>query len=144
MNQTKIPSIRPTTIHNLVDFFPLFAKGSWPLSNRLDKIRSANYFGESYFQWIFRLDRLKIGFPCSNLSTNPPVSGFGGEDSPPTIIGIGSAGMGGSVDGSGWTPLIVGWLAVILGISLLLPFMVMGIVAYSMLEPSRWLKVNLH
>ena len=52
--------------------------------------------------------------------------------------------MGGSVDGSGWTPLIVGWLAVILGISLLLPFMVMGIVAYSMLEPSRWLKVNLH
>ena len=97
LNQTKIPSIRPTTIHNLVDFFPLFAKGSWPLSNRLDKIRSANYFGESYFQWIFRLDRLKIGFPCSNLSTNPPVSGFGGEDSPLTIIGIGSARLGGWV-----------------------------------------------
>ena len=97
LNQTKIPSIRPTTIHNLVDFFPLFAKGSWPLSDRLDKIRSANYFGESYFQWIFRLGWLKIGFPCSNLSTDPSVLGFGGEDSLPTIIGIGSAGLGGWV-----------------------------------------------
>ena len=62
-----------------------------------------------------------------------------------TVLGTSQSGWaGGSVDGSGWTPLIVGWLAVILGISSLLPFMVMGIVAYSMLEPSRWLEVNLH
>ena len=39
---------------------------------------------------------------------------------------------------------IVGWLAVILGISSLLPFVVMGIVAYPKLEPSRWLEINLH
>ncbi|KAK7836844.1 putative polyamine transporter [Quercus suber] len=39
---------------------------------------------------------------------------------------------------------IVGWLFVILGISSLLPFVVMGIVAYPKLEPSRWLEVNLH
>nr|XP_023878445.1 probable polyamine transporter At1g31830 [Quercus suber]POE78277.1 putative polyamine transporter [Quercus suber] len=39
---------------------------------------------------------------------------------------------------------IVGWLAVILGISSLLPFVVIGIVAYLKLEPSRWLEVNLH
>ena len=83
----------------LLIFFPLFAKGSWPLSDRLDKIRLANYFEESYFQWIFRLGRLKIGFPCSNPSTNSPVSGFGGEDSLLTIIGIGLAGLGGWV---GW------------------------------------------
>ena len=39
---------------------------------------------------------------------------------------------------------IARWLAVILGISSLLPFVVMGIVAYSKLEPFRWLEVNLH
>ena len=39
---------------------------------------------------------------------------------------------------------IVRWLAVILGISSLLPFVVVGIVAYSKLEPFRWLDVNLH
>ena len=103
LNQTKIPSIRSTTIHNLVDFFPLFAKGSWPLSNRLDKIRSANYFGESYFQWIFRLGRLKIGFPCSNSSTNPLDSGFRSEDPLLTFVSIRSVGsLAGSVRLGGW------------------------------------------
>ena len=38
---------------------------------------------------------------------------------------------------------IVGWLAVLLGILSILPFVVMGLVAIPKLEPSRWLEVNL-
>ncbi|XP_040986153.1 probable polyamine transporter At1g31830 isoform X2 [Juglans microcarpa x Juglans regia] len=38
---------------------------------------------------------------------------------------------------------IVGWVAVLLGIFSLLPFVVMGLVAIPKLEPSRWLEVNL-
>jgi amino acid transporter len=39
---------------------------------------------------------------------------------------------------------IVGWLAVVLGIVSLLPFVVMGLVGIPKLKPSRWLEVNLH
>ena len=38
---------------------------------------------------------------------------------------------------------IVGWLAVLLGILSILPFVVMGLVVIPKLEPSRWLEVNL-
>ncbi|XP_002510495.2 probable polyamine transporter At1g31830 [Ricinus communis] len=38
---------------------------------------------------------------------------------------------------------IVGWLAILLGVFSLLPFVVMGIVAIPKLEPSRWLVVDL-
>jgi amino acid transporter len=39
---------------------------------------------------------------------------------------------------------IVGWLAVLLGIFSILPFVVMGLVSIPKLEPSRWFEVNLH
>ncbi|KAJ4729110.1 Amino acid/polyamine transporter [Melia azedarach] len=39
---------------------------------------------------------------------------------------------------------IVGWVAVLLGVFSLLPFLVMGLVAIPQLEPSRWFVVNLH
>ncbi|XP_043696736.1 probable polyamine transporter At1g31830 isoform X2 [Telopea speciosissima] len=39
---------------------------------------------------------------------------------------------------------IVGWVAVLLGVFSILPFVVMGLVAIPKLEPSRWLVVNLH
>jgi amino acid transporter len=39
---------------------------------------------------------------------------------------------------------IVGWLAVILGVFSILPFVVMGLVGIPKLKPSRWLEVNLH
>lgn len=39
---------------------------------------------------------------------------------------------------------IVGWVAVLLGIFSILPFVVMGLVAIPRLEPSRWLEVDLH
>lgn len=39
---------------------------------------------------------------------------------------------------------IVGWIAVLLGIFSILPFVVMGLVAIPRLEPSRWLEVDLH
>ncbi|KAG9445372.1 hypothetical protein H6P81_016712 [Aristolochia fimbriata] len=38
---------------------------------------------------------------------------------------------------------IVGWVAVLLGVFSLLPFLVMGLVAVPKLEPSRWFVVNL-
>lgn len=38
---------------------------------------------------------------------------------------------------------IVGWVAVLLGVFSLLPFVVMGFVAIPKLKPSRWLEVNL-
>ncbi|XP_004295555.1 PREDICTED: probable polyamine transporter At1g31830-like [Fragaria vesca subsp. vesca] len=39
---------------------------------------------------------------------------------------------------------IVGWVAILLGIFTLIPFVVMGLVAIPKLEPSRWLVVSLH
>ncbi|KAF8378979.1 hypothetical protein HHK36_028405 [Tetracentron sinense] len=39
---------------------------------------------------------------------------------------------------------IVGWVAVLLGVLSILPFVVMGFVAIPKLRPSRWLVVNLH
>ncbi|XP_043694189.1 probable polyamine transporter At1g31830 [Telopea speciosissima] len=39
---------------------------------------------------------------------------------------------------------IVGWVAVLLGLFSILPFMVMGLMAIPKLKPSRWLVVNLH
>ncbi|KAJ4952787.1 hypothetical protein NE237_029619 [Protea cynaroides] len=39
---------------------------------------------------------------------------------------------------------IVGWVAVLLGVFSILPFVVMGLVAIPKLKPSRWLVVNLH
>ncbi|KAH8479314.1 hypothetical protein H0E87_031670, partial [Populus deltoides] len=39
---------------------------------------------------------------------------------------------------------IVGWVAVLLGIFSILPFVVMGLVAIPKLEPSRWFAMNLH
>lgn len=39
---------------------------------------------------------------------------------------------------------IVGWVAVLLGIFSILPFVVMGFVAIPKLDPSRWFVVNLH
>ncbi|XP_010112986.2 probable polyamine transporter At1g31830 isoform X2 [Morus notabilis] len=39
---------------------------------------------------------------------------------------------------------IVGWVAVVLGIFSILPFVVMGLVAIPKVEPSRWLEVDLH
>ncbi|KAL5863836.1 hypothetical protein ACOSQ3_001350 [Xanthoceras sorbifolium] len=39
--------------------------------------------------------------------------------------------------------IIVGWIAVLLGLSSLLPFLVMGLVAIPKLKPSRWFVVNL-
>ena len=37
----------------------------------------------------------------------------------------------------------MGWLAILLGILSIIPFVVMGLVAIPKLEPSRWLEVNL-
>ncbi|KDP39761.1 hypothetical protein JCGZ_02781 [Jatropha curcas] len=39
---------------------------------------------------------------------------------------------------------IVGWVAVLLGVFSILPFVVMGVVAIPKLDPSRWLVVNFH
>ncbi|XP_048430851.1 probable polyamine transporter At1g31830 [Pyrus x bretschneideri] len=39
---------------------------------------------------------------------------------------------------------IVGWVAVLLGIFSIVPFVVMGLVAIPKVKPSRWLVVNLH
>lgn len=39
---------------------------------------------------------------------------------------------------------IVGWVAVLLGVFSILPFVVMGLVAIPELEPSRWLVIDLH
>ncbi|OMO52007.1 Amino acid/polyamine transporter I [Corchorus capsularis] len=39
---------------------------------------------------------------------------------------------------------IVGWVAVLLGVFSILPFVVMGFISIPKLEPSRWLEVNLH
>lgn len=39
---------------------------------------------------------------------------------------------------------VVGWLAVLLGVFSLLPFVVMGLISIPKLQPSRWLVVNLH
>ncbi|CAL9075237.1 unnamed protein product [Musa textilis] len=39
---------------------------------------------------------------------------------------------------------IVGWLAVLLGVFSILPFIVMGLVSMRELRPSRWLEVDLH
>ncbi|KAF4377902.1 hypothetical protein F8388_018503 [Cannabis sativa] len=39
---------------------------------------------------------------------------------------------------------IVGWVAVLLGIFSILPFVVMGVIGIPKLEPSRWLEVDLH
>lgn len=40
--------------------------------------------------------------------------------------------------------VIVGWVAVLLGIFSILPFVIMGFVAIPKLEPARWLVVDLH
>ncbi|KAL4290423.1 hypothetical protein GQ457_14G002730 [Hibiscus cannabinus] len=39
---------------------------------------------------------------------------------------------------------IVGWVAVVLGVFSILPFVVMGLVSIPKLEPSRWLVVDMH
>ncbi|KAJ7953342.1 Amino acid/polyamine transporter [Quillaja saponaria] len=39
---------------------------------------------------------------------------------------------------------IVGWVAVVLGVFSILPFVVMGLVSIPKLEPSRWTVINLH
>lgn len=39
---------------------------------------------------------------------------------------------------------VVGWVAIVLGVFSLLPFIVMGLVAIPKLEPSRWFVMNLH
>ena len=56
------------------------------------------------FQCVFWSSRLKIGFSCSNPSTDLPVSGFMGGDPLSTVVGVrlanfwaGSARLGGSV-----------------------------------------------
>ena len=45
------------------------------------------------FRCVVQSSRLKIGFSCSNPSTNPPVSGFMGGAPPPTVTGVKSAGF---------------------------------------------------
>ena len=76
---------------------PISKRSSEILSLDLDKSDKIDQgttliSGESYFRWVFRSSRLKIGFPCFNSSTDLPVSGFGIEDPPLTVTGIGSAG----------------------------------------------------
>ena len=60
-------------------------------SDEIDR-RTTSIDGESNFRCVFRSGRLKIGFPCFNPSTDPPVLGFGSRDPPPTVAGVGSAG----------------------------------------------------
>ena len=75
-----------------------------PDLNRSDKIdrQTTSIGGESYFQWDFQSGRLKIGFPCFNSSTDPPVSGFGSRDPPPTVAGVGSDDSRYQSVGLGW------------------------------------------
>ena len=47
--------------------------------------------GEQKFQCVFRSGQLKIGFSCSNPSTNLPVLGFRGEDPLPIVANVRSA-----------------------------------------------------
>ena len=71
-------------------------------SEKIDR-RTTSIGGESYFQWDFRSGQLKIGFPCSNPSTDLPVSGFGIGELPPTVAGVGSNDFRyGSVGLGGW------------------------------------------
>ena len=65
-------------------------------SDEIDR-RTTSIDGESNFRCVFQSGRLKIDFSCFNPSTDPPVSGFGSRDPPPTVAGIGSAGLGGWV-----------------------------------------------
>ena len=65
--------------------------------------------GELKFRCVSRSGRLKIGFSCSNPSTDPPVSSFLGGDPLPTIADVGSdsfqagsAGLGGLVGFRVW------------------------------------------
>ena len=60
-------------------------------SDEIDR-RTTSIDGESNFRCVFRSGRLKIGFPCFNPSTDPPVSGFGSRDPPPTVVDVGSVG----------------------------------------------------
>ena len=78
-------------------------------SEKIDR-RTTSIGGESYFQWDFRSGQLKIGFPCSNPSTDLPVSGFGIGELPPTVAGVGSNDFRyGSVGLGGWVSWRV-WL----------------------------------
>ena len=48
---------------------------------------------EQKFQCVFRSSQLKIGFSCSNPSTNLPILGFRGEDPLPIVADVSSAGF---------------------------------------------------
>ena len=65
--------------------------------------------GELKIRCVFRSGRLKIGFSCSNPSTDPSVSGFLGGDPLPSVAGVrsdgfqaGSGGLGGLVGFRVW------------------------------------------
>ena len=67
--------------------------------------RTTSIGGESYFRCVFQSGQLKIGFPCSNPSINPSISGFGSEDPSQIVASVesassraGSAGLGGWVE----------------------------------------------
>ena len=49
--------------------------------------------GEQKFQCVFRWGQLKIGFSCSNSSTDLSVLGFRGEDPLPIVANVRSAGF---------------------------------------------------
>ena len=60
-------------------------------SDEIDR-RTTSIDGESNFRCVFQSGRLKIDFSCFNPSTDPPVSGFGSRDPPPTVAGVGLDG----------------------------------------------------
>ena len=56
-----------------------------------------------WFSRQIRSGRLNIGFSTSNPPTDPPFSGSGSRDPPPTVTGVGSAGYRAGSDGwGGW------------------------------------------
>ena len=79
-----------------------------PNLDRSNKIIPTNYFNR--WRKLFPVKLVEIGFPCSNLSNDPPVLDFGIEDSPPTVAGIRSAGSQAELAGlGGWVGYQV-WL----------------------------------
>ena len=51
-------------------------------------------------QVLCRSSRLKISFPCLDLTTDRPISSFGGEDLPSIVTEVESAGSRAKSDGS--------------------------------------------